>query len=155
MKSLKVITKEVEGWFKDHREINGVYIVKDLDLRSKNNLKYPFVSIQPDDPRFDGDLITYTFKIVLADILCVDNEFSSLEIENSLLQVANDLIAAFDENDDFDINRNISIEFFEDDFTDRCCGLVFYLNISQFKEQNVCAIPLVDGFDYNLDFNMQ
>lgn len=141
MKSLKQITKILADWFKQHAEINSVYTAGNLDLKSKDNIVYPFASIQPDDPRFDGDLITYSFRVVLGDILCDDNEFSSLEIENSLLQIANDFITELDENEDFDINTNVSIEFFEDDFTDRCCGLVFFLSVSQFRVQNACAIP--------------
>src|SRR5690606_27766875 len=74
------------------------------------------------------------FEIVLADM---SNDETELDVIDNMNQVATDFIIWLENHQDLEINNNIPIIPFSDDFSDRASGVVFF--VSFITHRNNCG----------------
>ena len=64
------------------------------------------------------------------------------EIYSDMILIAEDFFAWAQEKEGFDFSKQVNIQKFVDATGDRTSGIIFKVQLSTIRSQNVCAIPL-------------
>ena len=64
------------------------------------------------------------------------------KVEPGMMLIAEDFFAWAQDFEGFDLTKSVNIQKFSDDASDRTAGIVFRIQLTTFKSQNTCAIPL-------------
>lgn len=173
--NFKTLSKDLKEIATRHKQINsfGIGDLKQLnyflqmntddDLDKGDNPdgkspKYPLVYVVPQTTNRDRRTITYSFNVIIADILSKDYS-NEIDVWSDTLQIAEDILAQFgygvDSNsgnyyEKYDIQTPTQIIPFSESFDDYVSGWNLQLTIIVDSPLDRCIAPF-DGFtDYIL-----
>ncbi len=108
------------------------------------NRTYPVMWVEVNGSNLSGNQLTDNYTIYFADLVNKD-ERNEAEVLSDMKQLCLDLAAYFKQDEDYESNMNVSLEFTLDDFTekfnDEVAGWQMSLQITQPYLYNECAIP--------------
>lgn len=142
MLSLHQIKKRLVSYFENHAQINSVVFEDDFEFNAERNLTYPVVGMEFLDASVSGKLLNYSFKVVLGDMVSMDDSDLQDEVVSDMLLVAEDFLSFLQNEEGWVFDKTTSIQPFKDDGGDRVCGVVFRVVLSVVRSQNTCATPL-------------
>lgn len=141
MKTLNQIKHLLLEFFNSHGQVASVLYLDDFDFNSERNLTYPAVNIEYIDSTVRNKETLHSFKVVLADLVNQNIDGHEDEIFSDLLLIAEDFFTWAQESYDFDFQKSVNIQKFQDDTGDRTSGLVYRFQLKVIRSQNICSIP--------------
>jgi hypothetical protein len=149
MLTLNQVKEYLIQFFNGHKQINTVVFANNFNFSAKADVLYRVAHIENIDPAtVNNNEIIYKFKIAIGDIEDPNNQDSENEIWSDCIQIANDFITYFgnDDFEDFFIDKNITIQKFSEGNTDRVAGVVFAFGVRQERLNNPCTLPMINPF---------
>lgn len=141
--TLNQILTSLKTYFKRHALINGVNVTLDNDdFNALVGVEYPVVNIQYVDTPVSYPLSYHTFKITIGDLTSMNIQLLDIEIFSDCVQVAEDFFSWLELQEDYDWNKNTTINPFIDANGDRTSGITFTIVLSSYLQENVeCQVP--------------
>jgi hypothetical protein len=143
MMTLNQIKNVLVTWFENHGQITSVYYCDDFDFNAERNIRYKTVNIEYLNSAISNTTTNHNYKFVIADLVIGDSNDQQDEIHSDCLSIAEDFFTYLQNQDDeeFFFNLSSSITPFKNDTGDRTAGIVFTLQISTIRRQNICDKP--------------
>lgn len=141
MLSLNQIKLKLKDYFNLHAQIASVYSEKNFDFSAEKHINYPTVNIEFITANVSNKTLSYSFKIVLADMTGGNKDLED-EVESDLLLIAEDLFAYLQQSEGLIFDKSTTLNKFTDDKGDRTSGFVFTISLGVIRSQNECATPV-------------
>ena len=111
---------------------------------------YPLMFVLPSSVQRDEQFLTYTFSVVIADIMNAKNYDTETDILSDTLQIAEDVLAQFkysvtsaegDYEEKYDVQFPANIQSFSESYDDLLCGWTLTINLVIDNPLNRCIAP--------------
>ncbi len=141
-----MITKlQIEKLFSDfaasHLQIKDYGYGDFSDISMEEGERYPLMWVNPQPCTVEGNEITYSYMIAIADRVYKDLN-NDIEVESDTFQICLDILAKIQfEEGDYRLNDSSTITPFKEAWKDEVGGNMMTLNIIITFDYNECAIP--------------
>ena len=148
MTTLNQITARLKQIASNHRQVRTVREDDPVNFLQNENkdVAYPACWFTFNGSQLQEKEISYNYVVTLATR--VNNEdYNEMEAMSDMELIARDLIGQIDwDKQPWDFNRNVTFEFFREDYEDNLAGVVFQVNLAVPFDFDVCDLPS----NYNL-----
>ena len=139
VRNLKYIKNIIEGYFAQHPMVNDVKFGDTDKLSTYKNLKYPLLNFEYVKSNFNTSNDNATiWEFAIMDLSDEITEFDVIDATN---EIAQDFLKFLENHDDLEINGNVSVVPFSDNFGDMCSGNVFTVTFSSFRNNCMNILP--------------
>lgn len=124
-----------------NKAIKTTYFGSNADLFAIGDVDYPLFSFELIDMPLDDKKESFNFEMFVVDMMRQDrsNEVDAL---SDMIAISNDIVAALsNNNNDFQIVKQITRERIQDETPDVVCGVRMKITLYQPYDANRCQIP--------------
>lgn len=131
VRNLKYIKNIIEEYFALHPMVNDVKHGDTDKLSTYKKLKYPLVNFEYVKSNFNaGNDNATIWEFAIMDLSDEITEFDVIDATN---EIAQDFLKFLENHNDLEINGNVSVVPFSDNFGDMCSGNVFTVTFNSFR----------------------
>lgn len=139
VRNLKYIRNIIEDYFNQHPMVNDVKFGDSDKLSTYKKLKYPLLNFEYVKSNFNaGNDNATIWEFAIMDLSDEQTEFDVIDATN---EIAQDFLKFLENHDDLEINGNVSVVPFSDNFGDMCSGNVFTVTFSAFRNNCLNILP--------------
>ncbi|WP_286732836.1 MULTISPECIES: hypothetical protein [Sphingobacterium] len=140
VRNLKYIKNIIEEYFALHPMVNDVKFGDSDKLSTYKKLKYPLLNFEYVKSNFNaGNDNATIWEFAIMDLSDEITEFDVIDATN---EIAQDFLKFLENHNDLEINGNVSVVPFSDNFGDLCSGNVFTVTFSSFRNNCLNILPL-------------
>lgn len=141
--TLNQIVTEIKKFAQSHAMLNDVGVGQLPEIGASKDQKYALLWVYYDTATMTGNAQQFPIRLIFMDQ--IDQEkMMEVEVHSDMLQVAQDFIAHFSDNPDFDtldIVGEPTMRFITDAFTDLVAGVDMTITFKDLKPYDRCVIP--------------
>ncbi len=141
------VIKRIKGIVAAHGQLRNFYLGNVSEFLQKKDTQYPSCFLQDVPGLIDGSakITSYNFRMFLLDLANTseDTDENVIDVQSDMISVAQDLIAAFDDQiyEDWKISPTSPMALVRDDEPDVLAGVVVDITIETLFIKDTCAIP--------------
>ena len=143
MTTLNQITARLKQIASNHRQVRTVREDDPVNFLQNENkdVEYPVCWFTFNGSQLQEKEISYNYVVTLATR--VNNEdYNEMEAMSDMELITRDIIGQIDwDKQPWDFDRNVTFEFFREDYEDNLAGVVFQVNLSVPFNYDVCDVP--------------
>lgn len=141
--TLNNIIELLRQYAANHAQLNGFGQGPISEYGASSDLKHAVMWVSLSPSRHSQKQMWYQLQLIFSDLV-FDDQKNALEVQSDMLLVGLDTLAYLRDNPDFDfqVDDEVSIDFFTERMGDLCAGCVLSLTIRDPKPLDRCAIPL-------------
>ncbi|MDF2948000.1 MAG: hypothetical protein K0R07_10 [Sedimentibacter sp.] len=131
VRNLKYIRNIIEEYFAQHPMVNDVKFGDSDKLATYRKLQYPLLNFEYVKSNFNaGNDNATIWEFAIMDLSDEITEFDVIDATN---EIAQDFLKFLENHNDLEINGNVSVVPFSDNFGDMCSGNVFTVTFNSFR----------------------
>lgn len=137
------IIKAFSDFADNHQQLNTFFSGGTWDFQTMENI-YPAMVMLPQSSTIVKGAANIVFNVFICDILKSDKSNMD-EIYSDTLQISQDMISFFKDNDDYDFyldETSVNIEPTDDILDDIVCGWVSTITIQLPYSGSTCGLPI-------------
>jgi len=139
VRNLKYIKNIIEDYFNSHLMINTIKFGDTDNLSTYKDIQYTLFNFEYIDNQYRAGLTNSArFQFAIMDL---SNDIIEFDVIDSTNEIAIDFLKYLENHDDIEIQPNISIIPFNDEFADRCSGVTFTISFNLFRNNCQDILP--------------
>lgn len=133
----------LKRYSRNHQQLNDFGHGDISEWGTKKDIMYPIMWVTHSSGRFSQKQMYYNLQLIFSDLIFNDKS-NELDVQSDMLLCGLDTIAYLRDNPDFDfqIDGDITIDFFTERFADLTSGCVFGVTLRDPRPLDRCQIPL-------------
>lgn len=139
VRNLKYVKDDIERYFSSHLMVNTIKMGDTDNLSTYSDIQYPLMNFEYIDSQYRGGLTNNArFQFYIMDL---SNDEIEFDVVDTMNEIANDYLKYLESHEDLEMQPNVSIVPFSDEFGDRCAGVTFTVSFNMFRNNCEDILP--------------